>query len=404
MRPSSETGKRCIEYLKANPGLPTKQIARMLYRDYPLLFHHVEHARGQLRFYRGARGAVNLHSVKSGATKGKLLRPRQLPHNPWKGLPPALQEFQWRIIDIPEPLTAVLADLHMPYYDSSALLPTLDHIIDRKPQCVVVLGDLLDFYELSKFDKNPAIDKLQLTLRCGFELFKALRTELPKARIIWKYGNHDDRWEKFCWSKSPEFCRMMPKFKDLEWIMNHPSLYADDLADNATDGLDIEIVKDPVPLRIAKLYLLHGHELRRGATSPVNAARGAFLKTLCCVMTAHEHQESKHTQMTLEGRQISTWSLPCLMNLHPRYSPHNPTWSHGFAYVNRIDQDNFSVEMKAIIRAKVDGKPPEMKPKRTSRKEREEILRHLRCMERARHREREDREALRLARRERLGQ
>jgi hypothetical protein len=92
------------------------------------------------------------------------------------------------------------------------------------------------------------------------------------------------------------------------------------------------------------------------------------------------------------------------MNLHPRYSPHNPTWSHGFAYVNRIDQDNFSVEMKAIIRAKVDGKPPEMKPKRTSRKEREEILRHLRCMERARHREREDREALRLARRERLGQ
>jgi metallophosphoesterase superfamily enzyme len=350
MNPKRTVGIATKEVLN-NPktkGLPSKQLARILMRDDPGLFRSVEQARSAVRHYRGAKGVWMLSKTPDKSN----FRPKEKPHNPWGGLPPALVEFKWEPVEVLHKRNAVLSDLHLLYYDPMALIPALNDIADYKPECIIVLGDLLDFYEISKFGRDPSVENLRLVLLAGFKFWSMLRRRFPDTALIWKYGNHDERWEKFCWSKAPEFCRQLPQMSDLEWIMNHPSLFSD-TDDNAAEGLDITMVKTPVPIKISKLFLLHGHELPKGIASPVNAARGAFLKTAECVMVGHQHQSSNHREISLAGRLVSAWSLPCLCNLHPRYSPINPRWSHGHAFVDRVDESNFHVTQRQIINGKV---------------------------------------------------
>lgn len=332
-------------------ALPRLQLARILRRDQPDVFGSVEHARSLLRYYAGQHGQDNRDRVTPGASGGAFIEESRVTRNPWAGLPPALREFEWKPVPLEEKLTAVISDIHLPYYDPEALLPTLRDLETRNPDCICVLGDLLDFYEISKFSHDPSQDHLRETLVAGLKFWQSLRRRFPKARLVWKFGNHEERWEHYCWRKAPEFCTGIPQFKELDWIMNHPSLFSE--YPDADANLDVEVVKTPVPLTIGALFLMHGHEYGRGNYSPVNAARTAQLKLMECAIIGHQHQRSEQSVTTIAGRTVSSWSVGCLCNLHPRYSPFNPAWSHSFLYVERLHGQNFLVTPRRVIQGEV---------------------------------------------------
>ena len=85
--------------------------------------------------------------------------------------------------------------------------------------------------------------------------------------------------------------------------------------------------------------------------SPVNPARGLFLKGYECAIESHYHRTSEHTEPTLLDKVITTWSLGCLCDLHPDYAPLNK-WNHGFGLLY-IDDKGWKFVNKRIVQGEV---------------------------------------------------
>ena len=87
--------------------------------------------------------------------------------------------------------------------------------------------------------------------------------------------------------------------------------------------------------------------------SPVNIARGLYLRAKANTICGHHHRTSEHTEMNINGKITTTWSVGCLSELHPAYMPIN-SWNWGFAMVTLSDdKKSFEVENKRIFNGKV---------------------------------------------------
>jgi hypothetical protein len=102
------------------------------------------------------------------------------------------------------------------------------------------------------------------------------------------------------------------------------------------------------PVLFGRLPCLHGHEFARGITSPVNPARGAFLKAIHTALVAHNHTPSNHTSTPLFGNAIVCWSQGHLCDPHPPYMPINQ-WAWGFAVIDVDASGEFNVHNYRIM-------------------------------------------------------
>ena len=113
----------------------------------------------------------------------------------------------------------------------------------------------------------------------------------------------------------------------------------------------IDVISDKRIIKAGDLNIIHGHEFGGSVFSPVNIARGLFLRAKVSAMQGHNHQTSEHTESNMNGKITTTWSLGCLSELHPAYLPINK-WNHGFAIVD-VFGDEFEVRNKRIHKGKV---------------------------------------------------
>jgi hypothetical protein len=94
---------------------------------------------------------------------------------------------------------------------------------------------------------------------------------------------------------------------------------------------------------IGKLPCLHGHEFGKGGiAAPVNAARGAFTRTLATNLSAHRHVTSSHTEPSMNKDPITTWTQGCLCDLWPEYARINK-WNWGFVVSEVAGDGTFQV-------------------------------------------------------------
>lgn len=85
----------------------------------------------------------------------------------------------------------VISDIHFPYQDDKAIKAALDFIKTNPVDTIILNGDILDFYDVSSFDKEPdRINSLQKEIDMAQKFFKKLRTIKPDARIVFIKGNH----------------------------------------------------------------------------------------------------------------------------------------------------------------------------------------------------------------------
>ena len=85
----------------------------------------------------------------------------------------------------------VLSDIHFPYQDDKAIKAAFDFIKTNPVDIIILNGDILDFYDVSSFDKDPdRINSLQKEIDMATKFFKKLRTIKPDARIVFIKGNH----------------------------------------------------------------------------------------------------------------------------------------------------------------------------------------------------------------------
>ena len=253
-------------------------------------------------------------------------------------LPPsAAKEYHTHHIDGPA-RCAVLSDIHLPYHHEGALRLAIQTAKKWKADCILLNGDQMDGCSVSTHEKDPDARDLAEEIKITREFLEMLRKQFPKAQIIYRSGNHEDRLRKYVARVAPELLGLNEI--RLERLLN-------------LDNLGIEWVADKRLINLGKLPTLHGHEFYSGQNSPVNAARGLFMRGKTSAIQGNLHQTSEHTETSLAGDTLTTWSLGCLCALNPNYSPlASLKWNHGIALIEVDGRGMFEVSNLRLIHDK----------------------------------------------------
>lgn len=318
------SGKIVIEYLSDErwANLPSMTLAKKIYSENKQ-FTSIDNIRATIRYYRGANGEHHR----------QLLKTRDfIDYNPFK-LPESFSEdwFPFKITGVKT--LGVVSDIHIPYHDLPAVYCALEYFKKCNVDCILLNGDIIDAYQISNHEKDPRKRHLAEEIEDCKIFLTALRKEFPSVRIIYKLGNHEERFEKYMMIKAPELLNI-PEF-ELSNIMGFEALKIE------------QQTCDKQILTFQSLNIIHGHEIGKSFIPAVNPARGLYLRAKTSTICGHFHRGSEHTERDLNGKISKYWSMGCLCTLNPRWMPIN-NWSHG-ATIVRSDEDDFHVENFSII-------------------------------------------------------
>lgn len=253
---------------------------------------------------------------------------------------PVSSEHEWRPWDLEtqnKDVVALFSDIHVPYHNRLAVELAVAEAVRSKANIVLLNGDTMDAHELSRFEKDPRERNFRDEVPLVKQLLEYIRHKLPKARIVWKDGNHDERLYLY-------LRRNAPAVLGLD-CFEAPAVLG-------FKKFGVEYVTGKRPIICGKLNILHGHEYPASSLGQVNPSRGLFLRAGACTIEGHFHQTSEHSQPTLEGKNVSCWSTGCLCELHPSYMPLNK-WNHGFAMIELGRDGNFKVRNHKVINGEV---------------------------------------------------
>lgn len=330
-------GKIVADAVARYPKASHKSLTRMLYAKHPGTWPSRDACLTMVRRYRGRQGAKTRGQQAAQSTRQHWHTQEQCharSENPFRSPPSAA--VSWTPHKLTGSRLLVLADIHVPYHDPRALEPAVEWGDKHEPDTVILLGDFLDCHRLSKFEPDARARLFHEELQTARAMVKAIKAAIPRARVVYKLGNHDERLERYIAAKAPELLGVD------EWSLKH--LFR---------GLGLTIVGEKRVMVAGRLNLIHGHEYKGGCASPVNPARGLFLRAKACSMCGHQHQSSTHDETNIEGNVVGTWSVGCLCHLHPQYMPLN-RWTHGVAMVD-VDQATgwFEATNRKIIHGRV---------------------------------------------------
>jgi predicted phosphodiesterase len=303
--------------------LSKKKLGELLFKRHPDVYRDAEAGRTSIRLVTGANGA----------------KKRILPENTveWKGFKlPDPEKNDYSKVVINQKRIGILSDIHFPYYDRTALTAATNHLITFKPDCIVLNGDIIDCYQLSNFERDPRQRSFKYELDMLRNFIIQLRDLFPNTRVIFKLGNHEERYERVILNRIPELI-------DLELFS-----FANVIS---SKELGVEVVSNKRIMKAGHLNIGHGHEFAKGFIAPVNPARGFFMKAKSNFIGGHHHRTSEHVEQDINGKITACWSTGCLSELNPHYMPIN-NWNHGFATVE-VDESEFMVKNLKVVKGKV---------------------------------------------------
>lgn len=321
------------KYVSEHPDWPTLTLAKRLAAFEPKLFRDSEDARSVVRDIRGARGKYRLKELADKS----LVRPAGTQTD---RCPVAFSTYAepWEPFRLDIPGTwGVLSDIHIPYHDRKAVEVAVNHLKKLRPVGILLNGDLTDHYHASRWQPDPRRRNFPEEIKAGRQFIAWLRGQFPKAELVWKEGNHEERLENYLKVNAPILLGLD--------CLSLPELY------QASD-LDVQPVNEKRPVKLGNLMVLHGHEYKFAIQNPVNPARGLFLRAKILAMCGHFHQSAQHSERNADSKVIRCWSTGCLCDLHPEYLPLN-NWSHGFAVVDVAGDGEFQVKNHVILGSKV---------------------------------------------------
>ena len=327
--PPDDIQRMARDLISKHPDHPARSLARML----------VEQCNGAITL-DAARTRIRKLFGQSGERHRKFRTGLERPsRRPGQGVePPKSQAVPWTHYELGVVgAVGVLSDIHCPYHDDVALRAAVDHLHEREIDCLLLNGDFADFYSISRHEKNPRYRNFLAEVEQVQQLLRWLRSEFPGIKIVCKAGNHEERWEKWLFQHAPELS-MSPLMGLDAWL--------------GLKELDVELVTDKRIVMAGNLPILHGHEKGNGISSPVNQARGAYMRLHHTVLEGHGHRTSTHSEPDMMGKETVCFSTGCLCDLRPAYAPLNK-WNHGAAAVTVRENGEFDVENFRIAAGKV---------------------------------------------------
>jgi predicted phosphodiesterase len=318
----------CIKYSKWS----TMAIARKLNEDHPYDFKTIDNARGMVRACRGERSDRYSPTVKkrTDTEREQMIKHTfHLPESDYKEIEP---------LHIAKNIKSILflTDIHLPYQDNNALKIALDYGKAQKVDCIYLNGDTMDMYQASRYVKDRRLRDLPSELEMTRQFLKSLVDEF-QCPVYYKIGNHEVRFENYLMLNAPE----MLGINDFE--LRNLLRFGE---------LGIIEVKSTQFTYAGKLALLHGHEFGHSVFSPVNPARGLYMRAKKSSIIGHHHQSSEHSEKDLGGNVVTCWSVGALCGLQPLYFPINK-WNHGFAHIHVNPDGSYEVDNLKIINGKI---------------------------------------------------
>lgn len=313
----------CKQALKKFPNTPLLTLAKKIYSENNLLFNNVEQVRSLLRYYTGRSGAKQRVQL---ADK-QFVRELSYTYNPFDDIPDSYEETREPYV-LPTSVTKilVLSDIHFPYHNATALRTAIKYGIEKEVDCVILNGDILDFYALSDFAKDPSKPRFRKELELGRWFLAELRKAFPKAPIYYKIGNHEMRLERYLKVKAPEIfdCEEFELSILLEFAKHH-----------------VTLIDKFTVIKAGHLNIIHGHEYR--GAGGVYPAKYIYGKTRVNTLCGHYHRSSTFSDKNMDGKYHGGFTTGCLCELSPDYMPYND-WVHGFAIVHLKKNGNFKVD------------------------------------------------------------
>ena len=226
---------------------------------------------------------------------------------------------------------AVVGDQHFPFHDRK-VLGIIDKFLEElQPNYLIYNGDMGDFYQISKFSKNPArLDSLQEDVNSTTRMFWRHKRLLPNTKKILIAGNHEDRWQKFLWDKAPVLSSLK--------ALTIPELFG-------LEECGIDYIPYEQGLMINDLFLvIHGDisSIHSGYT-----AKRMYEKHGGCGICAHCHRGGSFYKRDRFGTW-GWWEGFCLCSLNPDWIK-NPNWVQGFTLVHFLGKKRFWVEQIPIL-------------------------------------------------------
>lgn len=231
----------------------------------------------------------------------------------------------------------ILSDIHGVFHDQKALEIAINDGIKNNCDGVLLNGDILDCYQLSRFSKDKSISRLNEEIEFGLELMDILNDNFGVT--IWKLGNHENRFTDWMISKGSDISDMAKDFFNLEKMLKRYDAKFDYIENHRV-------------IEFGKLRILHGNENYSGFGNAVNIARNNLLKAFDNIAVGHSHRSQSDMIRDINGDVFGAWSIGCLCNLQPKYRPIN-NWNHGYAICELYEDGDFCFYNKMIHNGKI---------------------------------------------------
>lgn len=228
----------------------------------------------------------------------------------------------------------VLTDIHIPYQDDAALEAALSWGEQHQPTIITLLGDVIDFYKISRFIKSPKNRSVSEEIKATKQFLTDLRKRFPKARIIFKKGNHEDRMDTYIMSQAAEIYDLV-----------------DDLLEIKLGLVDLRIEYKPDFFRIGKLWHLHGHEKPGGSYNPEYICNVMFNVILDHCIFGHFHRCQTKPFKNISDKVFWCGGLGYLAG-EMDYAKINK-WGQGVALIEYDATGHFRPQIRSIVNGEV---------------------------------------------------
>lgn len=218
--------------------------------------------------------------------------------------------------------TFVLSDMHIPFHDEETIRNVFDCIVDRQPKYIVLLGDILDCYSISRFLKDPSrYRNLQDEINVFYKMMRTLMKEIPNTEIHYVLGNHENRLEKLVRENSGLY--------GLKKLEPREVFRLDDLG----------IAYHKTKVVIDDFIYYHGDVVRKDSAY---SAKAEFYDHNCnSGISGHTHRAGSYYKTY--AKKVGFWlENGCLCKIEPDYinDPDKANWQHCINIIDSYDGIN----------------------------------------------------------------
>lgn len=259
---------------------------------------------------RAVNDALDI-DMSAAAWRGLFVRNPEQRERIRKRLGTAAHEYQRTITITGNCSGIVFSDIHAPYHDRNAIALAAKIAAWWKPDVAIYNGDDVDFYQLSRFDKNP-----NRTARTQDEIdtwhvecVAPLNAALGKARKIKVPGNHEDRLRRKLWANPDLFGIAALELPELMQLRRYGIEYAE------------------LRVRFGNvLEVTHGTRVSKWAGYTARLEQEQRRYSISTI-TGHVHRAGRF-QTRIGASYVVGQEAPCMCTTDPEYMT-DPDWVQG---------------------------------------------------------------------------